>query len=170
MSDQLLRILLLWLLAIPAVSAALVALLGARRVDAIRWISLVATVACLVLACILAAGLAAQTSSPAVGPAKSEAVQIPTFQPEIVPGASPNDPHATTWDLLPFGPKGSSAVQFFIGLDGLNIWLVLLTAVLMVSAVLISWNSFQVRERTNEYYAWLLLLETAMLGVFVAFD
>src|SRR5260370_1809177 len=38
----------------------------------------------------------------------------------------------------------------------------------MVSAVLVSWTSIQ--ERVNEFYAWLLLLETAMLGVFLAFD
>src|SRR5205807_9616709 len=43
-----------------------------------------------------------------------------------------------------------------------------LTAVLLVSAVLVSWNAIQ--ERANEYYAWLLLLETAMIGVFVSFD
>src|SRR5205807_250661 len=57
-----------------------------------------------------------------------------------------------------------------IGLDGLNVWLVVLTAVLMVSAVLASWHSFQVQERINEYYAWLLALETGMIGVFLSFD
>src|SRR5207248_2857512 len=51
---------------------------------------------------------------------------------------------------------------------GLNIWLLALTAVLMVSSVLVSWTSVQ--ERVNEFYAWLLLLEVAMLGVFLAFD
>jgi NADH:ubiquinone oxidoreductase subunit 4 (subunit M) len=40
----------------------------------------------------------------------------------------------------------------------------------MVSSVLVSWHSSQVQERTNEYYAWLLMLETAMIGVFLAFD
>jgi NADH-quinone oxidoreductase subunit M len=38
----------------------------------------------------------------------------------------------------------------------------------MVPSVLIGWDS--IRERTNEYYAWLLLLQTAMTGVFLAFD
>jgi len=40
----------------------------------------------------------------------------------------------------------------------------------MVPAVLASWHSFQVQERTNEYYAWLLALETGMIGVFLSFD
>src|SRR5262249_18903133 len=51
---------------------------------------------------------------------------------------------------------------------GLNIWLVVLTAVLSVPAVLISWN--QITERVNEFYAWLLALQTAMLGIFLSFD
>src|SRR5262249_29132002 len=53
-------------------------------------------------------------------------------------------------------------------IDGLNVWLVALTAVLMVPSVLVSWTA--VSERVNEYYAWLLLLQVGMMGVFVAFD
>src|SRR4029077_12247165 len=60
------------------------------------------------------------------------------------------------------------AIQFHVALDGLNAGMVLLTALLMVPAVLVSWNSIQ--DRVNEYYACLLVLETAMLGVFLAFD
>jgi NADH-quinone oxidoreductase subunit M len=59
-------------------------------------------------------------------------------------------------------------VQFYVGLDGLNVWLLVLTALLMVSAVLVSWTA--ITERGNEYYAWLLALGTAMLGVFLSFD
>src|SRR5438132_6774748 len=44
----------------------------------------------------------------------------------------------------------------------------LLTAMLLVPSVLISWNS--ITERVSEFYAWLLLLGTGMLGVFVSFD
>src|SRR5262249_29843126 len=61
----------------------------------------------------------------------------------------------------------AGAMQLYFGLDGLNLWLVVLTALLMVSGVLASWS---VTERVNEYYAWLLLLGTAMFGVFLAFD
>ena len=38
----------------------------------------------------------------------------------------------------------------------------------MVPPVLISWNA--IHERANEYYAWLLVLQAAMTGVFLAFD
>src|SRR5438105_4782068 len=45
---------------------------------------------------------------------------------------------------------------------------VLLTCLLMVAAVLGSWSS--VTERVGEYHAWLLALQTGLLGVFVSFD
>src|SRR5205823_13141633 len=76
--------------------------------------------------------------------------------------------YASVVDVLPLGGDGSAAIQFYIGLDGLNIWLVALTSVLMVPSVLIGWES--IKERANEYYAWLLLLQTAMTGVFLSFD
>src|SRR5262249_28218357 len=64
------------------------------------------------------------------------------------------------------GSPGS--VQFYIGLDGLGIWLVALTVFLMVPSVLVSWTS--ITARVNEFFAWLLLLETAMIGVFISYD
>ena len=74
--------------------------------------------------------------------------------------------HATTWNLITL--RQGTAIQFYLGVDGLNLWLVVLTALLMVSAVLVSWTS--VTERDNEFFAWLLALEAAMIGVFLAFD
>src|SRR5436305_10143921 len=50
----------------------------------------------------------------------------------------------------------------------MNVWLIVLTALLMVASVLISWNA--VTERVHEFHAWLLLLGCAMIGVFLAFD
>ena len=59
-------------------------------------------------------------------------------------------------------------VQFSVGLDGLSLWLFGLTALLLVTSVLISWES--ITDRPGTYYGLLLLLETGMLGVFVARD
>jgi NADH-quinone oxidoreductase subunit M len=91
-----------------------------------------------------------------------------TFYPQFVPGAvlDGKEPHKTSWDILRFGRFG--AIQFYVGLDGINVWLIVLTALLMVPSVLISWNV--IRERANEYYAWLLVLGASMLGVFLSFD
>src|SRR5262249_38670507 len=93
-----------------------------------------------------------------------------TFQPEWVPGAAREGDHTTTWTLLSLTRSREQAgeIQFFLGIDGLNIWLIVLTNLLMVSAVLVSWTALT--ERVNEYYAWLLALGAAMLGVFLAFD
>jgi NADH-quinone oxidoreductase subunit M len=66
------------------------------------------------------------------------------------------------------GIDSPAAIRFSIGLDGLSLWLFGLTALLMVVAVLISWEA--VTQRAAAYYSLLLLLETGMLGVFVARD
>ena len=58
-------------------------------------------------------------------------------------------------------------IQYFLGVDGLGLAMVILTAFLFVVAILISWK---VELRTKEYFAWLLVLETAVLGVFTAQD
>jgi NADH-quinone oxidoreductase subunit M len=159
---DLLRALLVLLLALPAAGAIVVALLGPRRLSAIRWVSLLVAVADLAIAVTLAIGVVEIRSDAKPRPTEP----VPTFRPEIVPGAAAGDRHRTTWDLVSIGSQG--AVQFFVGLDGLSVWLVVLTALLMVPSVLISWDA--ITERANEYYAWLLALGTGMLGVFVAFD
>lgn len=58
-------------------------------------------------------------------------------------------------------------VQYFLGVDGLSLTMVILTTFLFVVAVLISFN---VTDRSKEYFAWLLALETGVLGVFTAQD
>ncbi|MBN1188317.1 MAG: NADH-quinone oxidoreductase subunit M [Dehalococcoidales bacterium] len=57
--------------------------------------------------------------------------------------------------------------SYHLGVDGLSLPLVLLMAVLGFLVVLISWK---VNLRVREYFAWLLLLETSILGVFTSLD
>jgi NADH-quinone oxidoreductase subunit M len=57
---------------------------------------------------------------------------------------------------------------YHIGIDGLGLLLVMLTTLLGFLSILSSWNAIQVRLK--EYYALFLLLQTAMLGVFMALD
>jgi NADH-quinone oxidoreductase subunit M len=147
---------LLWiLLVVPLAGAVIAAALGPTRTPAVRWVSLIATLLAAILAFVIAIHFCSdEASTPPTATA--------TFQPR----------YDKQLDLLPLGTFAGKPVgiQFYIGLDGLNVWLIVLTAVLMVSAVLASWHSPQVRERINEYFAWLLALETAMLGVFLSFD
>jgi NADH-quinone oxidoreductase subunit M len=58
--------------------------------------------------------------------------------------------------------------RYHVGVDGISLWLVLLTTLLMPIAILSSWTAIKQRQIT--YYALMLLLESAMIGVFVSLD
>ncbi len=58
-------------------------------------------------------------------------------------------------------------VQYYLGIDGLNLPMVILTTLLGFIAVLVSWG---IDLRAREYFAWLLVLETGILGVFCSLD
>jgi NADH-quinone oxidoreductase subunit M len=59
-------------------------------------------------------------------------------------------------------------ISYHVGLDGLSLFLVLLTTFLSVIAVLSSFSA--ITGQVKEYMALLLVLETAMIGVFVSLD
>ncbi|UCE58358.1 MAG: NADH-quinone oxidoreductase subunit M [Phycisphaerales bacterium] len=69
------------------------------------------------------------------------------------------------------GTAGDSAtidIAYRLGVDGISIWLLALTAFLMPLAI---WGSFSgIRTRVREYYSLMLLLEVGLLGVFCALD
>lgn len=58
-------------------------------------------------------------------------------------------------------------VRYLLGVDGISLWLVLLTALL---TLLVIWASSAIQERVRAYLAALLLLESGMLGAFLALD
>ena len=62
----------------------------------------------------------------------------------------------------------SMGIQYHVGIDGISLFLVLLTTFLTPIAILSSWNSID--KRVKEYHLFMLLLETGMIGVFVALD
>jgi NADH-quinone oxidoreductase subunit M len=62
----------------------------------------------------------------------------------------------------------SLGVTYFVGLDGISLWLVMLTTFLSPLAILCSFES--IKHRAKEYYVFLLILETGMLGVFLSLD
>src|SRR5687767_8363546 len=63
---------------------------------------------------------------------------------------------------------GSIGARYHVAVDGVSLWLVLLTTLLMPIAVLSSWTS--ISKRPLAYFAFLLILESAMIGVFVSLD
>jgi NADH-quinone oxidoreductase subunit M len=58
-------------------------------------------------------------------------------------------------------------IEYIVGIDGISLFLVLLTTLLMPLVILASWP---VQEKVKEYLVCMLLLETGMLGAFVALD
>ena len=64
-------------------------------------------------------------------------------------------------------PFDALKVEYFLGIDGLSAPLVLLTGLLGAVAVLASWS---IEKRVREYFIWLLVLQTGVMGVFTALD
>ncbi|HVP44912.1 MAG TPA: NADH-quinone oxidoreductase subunit M [Terriglobales bacterium] len=62
----------------------------------------------------------------------------------------------------------SPNIHYHLGVDGISLWLVVLTTFLVPLGVLVSWKS--VHDRVKEFFILFLLLETAMIGVFVSLD
>jgi NADH-quinone oxidoreductase subunit M len=62
----------------------------------------------------------------------------------------------------------SPNIHYHIGIDGISLWLVILTTFLTPLCVLISWKS--VHDRVKEFFIILLILETALIGVFISLD
>ncbi|HVN52713.1 MAG TPA: NADH-quinone oxidoreductase subunit M [Anaerolineaceae bacterium] len=65
-------------------------------------------------------------------------------------------------DWLPF-----LGISYHMGVDGISVPLVLLTGIVVVAGVLISWG---VEDRPREYYAFMMFLATSIFGVFVSLD
>jgi NADH-quinone oxidoreductase subunit M len=62
---------------------------------------------------------------------------------------------------------GSLGANYYVGVDGVSVWLVLLTTFLTPISILASWG---VTKRVREYMLFMLTLETGMIGVFVSWD
>jgi NADH-quinone oxidoreductase subunit M len=82
------------------------------------------------------------------------------------PEAAAGEPYAVI--SAPWLVDGIFDVRLSLGLDGLSLWLFGLSALLSLTAVLVSWEAVQ--ERPVGFYVLLLVLEAAMLGVFAARD
>ena len=63
---------------------------------------------------------------------------------------------------------GNIQILYHMGADGISMWLVLLTTFLVPLSVLVSWKS--IHDRVKEFFVLMLILETSMIGVFLALD
>ncbi len=129
---------------LPSVGAATIALLGPRRHNAeqsfARWTALATSLLTLVVTVVLLAG----------------------FRVGV-------DEFAVSETGLWFGDaRGQVDIRLSLGLDGLSLWLFGLTSLLMILAIAVSWRAIDLHCRS--YYAFLLILQTGMAGVFCARD
>lgn len=118
--------------------AGALATLLVRGVNAVRWTALVTTLATFVLSLGLWVGF-----DPAGDPMTPQMVDLARWFPGI-------------------------DIKYFVGIDGLNLLLVLLTTLLGPVVVLASWTYIHKLEKG--YYTLLLVLQTGVTGVFTAYD
>src|SRR5579871_6364049 len=62
----------------------------------------------------------------------------------------------------------SIGAGYYLGIDGISFLLIMLTTLLGWISILSSWDAIE--NRVKEYYVWFLVLQTGMLGVFMALD
>jgi NADH-quinone oxidoreductase subunit M len=125
------------LLVLPAVGALLLALLPAGNLRALRWTALGVSLATFACSLWLLDGFDAAS-------AEMQFVRN------------------TDWIHV-----GSFQIQYHVGIDGISLFLVLLTTFLTPLSILGSWT---VERSVKSYMVLMLLLETGMLGVFIALD
>ncbi len=124
---------------LPLVGALLVAATPSKAVGLQRGIALVATLAVAWIGMILCLDFDGSTAAVQFG--------------ESIP-----------WFTLP----GGIDVRYRLGMDGISVLLVGLTAVLGPIVVLSTWG--HIHERVKEFMIWLLVMQTGMLGVFLSLD
>ena len=95
------------------------------------------------------------------------AISLLTFWlPCIYPGTFTRDQDGFQYEQSPVDPDPN--IHYHLGMDGISMWLVVLTTFLTPLCVLISWTS--IHERVKEFFILMLVLETALIGVFLALD
>jgi NADH-quinone oxidoreductase subunit M len=140
---------LTWLVFLPIVGMIIVLLIPDKNKNGMRWTAAIVTG----LQVVLAATIYAIFDRAKVGVNDIESFQFVEQLSWITVEAVP-------W-------VGRIEITYFIGLDGLSVLMVMLTALIGFIGVISSWN---IQKMVKGYFALYLLLVTGMMGVFVALD
>jgi NADH-quinone oxidoreductase subunit M len=127
----------------PIITAVVILLLPAERKENARMFALAATILGLLLAAFIY--IEYRSNLPEAGTSWADTLRYVEFH-EWIP---------------------SIGLNYIVGVDGLSATLVLLTAVVGVGGVLISWG---IEDRPREFFAFFMLLVAGVQGVFVAVD
>jgi NADH-quinone oxidoreductase subunit M len=138
-----------WITFLPVLAMVIVLLLPKDNPRAIRWTSLGATLIQVVLAAVIALSFD-----------RSLAGITQQGQMQFVERASWIDIGSVAW-------FGRVHIEYLVGIDGLSVAMVILTALITFIATISSWT---ITKSVKGYFALLLLLNTGMMGVFVSLD
>jgi NADH-quinone oxidoreductase subunit M len=139
--------LLSWLILLPLLTAVVITAVPAPRWRMIRWIAISGTGAHLLLTAYTTWRFAALAVNDL-----AEVQQTTVLKLHLIERAA--------W--FP-----SLGIEYFVGVDGLSLAMVILTSLIIFTGVLASWY---VEERTKEFFVLLLTLVTGVFGVFLSFD
>lgn len=92
------------------------------------------------------------------------------FDPSIAsPGSSDGFQFVEqqSWLMLDLGSYGKLSAQYYLGIDGLNLWMVILSVIVLLFSVIASWK---ITDRPVGYFALFLLLNASVIGCFIALD
>lgn len=80
----------------------------------------------------------------------------------------PNTPGFQLQDQLNWITFGKTTIHYLMGLDGISLLMLLMTTIIFPFVIGVSFK--EITERTREYYCWILVMETAILGVFLSLN
>ncbi|HEY8369570.1 MAG TPA: NADH-quinone oxidoreductase subunit M [Thermodesulfobacteriota bacterium] len=123
---------------LPLVAALVLLAVPRRQESAIRWFALLASVATFLVSLA------------------------------IVPAVPADRAGFALVEDVPWITVGALEIRYHLGVDGLSLWLVLLTTLITPVAIAASFSSIE--TRVKEYFVCMLLLETGMVGTFLALD
>ncbi|MEO6810110.1 MAG: NADH-quinone oxidoreductase subunit M [Isosphaeraceae bacterium] len=156
---------LLWI--IPLIGMILVLLIPKRAERSIKIVSLAATLATFILSLVITGAYINDLHTGGPG-AQSLTKRAAANTLEVNPTtglllrANPDGDFITRQTWIPY-----FNIQYFLGVDGISLSLVVLTGLVSVLACLASWN---INTQVKGYFALFLLLVTSMTGVFLALD
>lgn len=141
--------LLSYIVFIPLIAAAVVLVLPKKMESSYKWVTLAATGFTLVLAIIGILSFDKDLSGFVGSESSLQLVE------------------KTEWFSISLGSIGSFSVDYFLGVDGINLSMLLLAAIVLFIGAIASWN---MKKKLKGYFGLYLLLSSSVLGCFVALD
>jgi len=143
---------------IPIIAGVLILFMNPKQRDLIRGVAITAAVMILALGAAIYIAYNSQVSDLAA----QQVVQMESGEASATQMFTEALAFEERYEWLP-----SLGIAYHVGVDGLSVPMVLLTGMVTVAGVLISWN---IQDRIREFMAFFMLLVAGVVGVFVAID